>query len=130
VRAADTNVLVRLLTADDPAQLASARAFIADHEVFVPVTVLLETDWVLRRAYRFDRKRIAVELRRLGGLSSIILEDAERVRQALDLVDNGLDFADALHLSRSADCTDFATFDAAMARRAINAVPPVTLLGS
>ena len=129
MRAADTNILVRLLTADDPDQFPIAKAFIADHQVFVPVTVLLETEWVLRRAYRVERKRITKQLRRLEALPSISFEDVERVRQAFDLVDAGLDFADALHLARSADCTDFVTFDAAIARRAVNALPPVTLLG-
>ncbi|MDQ4087349.1 MAG: type II toxin-antitoxin system VapC family toxin [Pseudomonadota bacterium] len=129
MRAVDTNVLIRLLTQDDPEQFAVAKAFVAENEVFIPVTVLLEAEWVLRRSYGFDQRRIAAELRRLSAVPSISVDDLEQVRQALDLVDDGLDFADALHLARSAGCNDFVTFDAAMVRGAASTLPPVTLLG-
>jgi predicted nucleic acid-binding protein len=122
--------LIRFLTADDPAQFAVARRFVAENEVFVPVTVLLEAEWVLRRTYGFGAKRIAAELRQLSALPSVILEDSEGVARALDMVELGLDFADALHLTRSNDCADFATFDATMARFAGDVSPPITLLTS
>lgn len=58
VLAVDTNVVVRLLTNDDPAQARRAAAFFADHEIFIAVTVLLETEWVLRHAYDLERSAI------------------------------------------------------------------------
>ena len=130
MRAVDTNVLIRLLTADDPQQFEAATKLVSASEIFIPVTVLLETEWVLRRTYGFDPQRIAAELRRLGALPSVTLDDPYGVEQALRLVDNGLDFADALHLARSWECADFATFDVAMARSAAQSTPPVTLLPS
>ena len=130
MRAADTNLLIRLLTQDDPRQFPIAREFFAVNEVFVPVTVLLEAEWVLRRTYRFERKRIASELRRLSALPSITIDQADRVLQALDWAEAGLDFADALHLAGSAECSDFVTFDAALACTAADAAPPVTFLES
>ena len=50
--AIDTNIIVRLLTNDDPDQAAKAKSLIEGAEVFVATTVLLETEWVLRGAYR------------------------------------------------------------------------------
>lgn len=52
--AVDTNVLVRLLTADDPKQLAAARSLFASDPIWVAKTVLLETGWVLRSLYGFE----------------------------------------------------------------------------
>jgi predicted nucleic-acid-binding protein len=46
--AVDTNVVVRYLTADDPEQFARAVAVVEGAETFVSLTVLLETEWVLR----------------------------------------------------------------------------------
>ena len=48
MRAADTNVLVRLVTRDDKAQCERAIKFFDGHEVYLPKTVLLELEWVLR----------------------------------------------------------------------------------
>lgn len=48
MRAVDTNVIIRYLTGDDPAQVVKARAIIGREPVFVPGTVVLEVEWVLR----------------------------------------------------------------------------------
>jgi len=50
--AVDTNVLVRLLTGDDPAQTQRAVELFAQESILIPKTVLLETEWVLR--YRYE----------------------------------------------------------------------------
>jgi predicted nucleic-acid-binding protein len=55
VIALDTNLVVRLLTRDDHAQALRARALIEAGAAFVPRTVVLETEWVLRTIYRFER---------------------------------------------------------------------------
>ena len=66
--AVDTNIVVRYLTADDPEQFAKARALIDGEDIFVCKTVLLETEWVLRRGYRFSRDRIIAALTAFAGL--------------------------------------------------------------
>ena len=54
--ALDTNLLVRLLVNDDPAQAELAAACIdASAGCFVPITVALELEWVLRGAYKLPR---------------------------------------------------------------------------
>ena len=51
MRAVDTNILVRFLTADDPKQARTARRVMEAGDVFIGVTVILETEWVLRAGY-------------------------------------------------------------------------------
>ena len=116
MHAVDTNVLVRFLTRDDPEQAARARAAITSHAIWVPLTVLLETEWVLRRSYRLSMPDIAGTIRRLAGLPMVTLEHADRVAAALDLMEKGLDMADALHVAGAAGCTAFLTFDADLIR--------------
>lgn len=47
----DTCILVRFLADDDKEQADSAEVLLADNTVFLPKTVLLETEWVLRSRY-------------------------------------------------------------------------------
>ncbi|MBP6999966.1 type II toxin-antitoxin system VapC family toxin [Amaricoccus sp.] len=119
--AIDTNVVVRYLTGDHPEQAARARALVDGAPVFVPVTVALETDWVLRSAYGYRPAEVARALRAFGGLPGVSLEDADSVAAALDLAGQGMDFADALHVVRSGLCDGFATFDRRLARAAAEA---------
>jgi predicted nucleic-acid-binding protein len=109
--AIDANLVVRYLTGDHPRQAARARALIDGGPVFVPVTVMLEVDWVLRSAYGFAPADVARGLRAFAGLPTVTVEDAATVATALDRAENGMDFADALHLGRSSHCEGFATFD-------------------
>jgi len=118
VIAVDTNVVLRFLTRDDPAQAVVAKARLEGGLVFVPRTVVLETAWVLRTGYRFDRAAIAAGLTRLMGLPGIVVEDAAVVARALAWFDQGLDLADALHLASSGQAEAFATFDRALQRDA------------
>ena len=129
MRAIDTNVVVRLLIDDDRRQASAAHELIAKHEVFVPVTVVLETEWVMRSGYAFAPAQIAAGLRRLGGLPSVNVEDPGEVAQALDWLEQGMDFADALHLARATRCDAFVTFDRKFAKRAkALSAPPVEVL--
>mgnify|MGYP006153907789 CR=1 FL=1 len=66
MRAIDTNVLVRFLTADDPRQAQAARGVIEAGKIFIGTTVVLETEWVLRAGYRLSSPEIAAALRGLG----------------------------------------------------------------
>lgn len=116
--AVDTNVLVRLLTADDPAQAGRARRLVEQKRVFVGKTVLLETEWVLRGGYGYARSDILDGLRALLGLTNVAVEDPPAVRAALTWCEEGMDFADALHLASSRHCEGMATFDRRFARLA------------
>lgn len=127
--AVDTNVIVRYLTNDHPQQSPRARKLVDGQDVWVATTVLLETEWVLRSVYRFTPVQIAAALRQFAGLPRVTLENPALAAQALDWVELGLDFADALHLGASGRCEAFATFDtdfikAAKKARAGNVLSP------
>ena len=100
--ALDTNLLVRLLTNDDPEQARRVADLIDDSSAcFVPITVVLELEWVLRGAYQLPREAIIRAFRGLIAIRHLHLEQEEQVLQALEAYGQGLDFADALHLLRS-----------------------------
>ena len=126
MRALDTNLLVRFLTGDDPRQAARARAILGHEPVFIPRTVLLETEWVLRAVYDLPTDRIIPALRALAGLPDVSVEDAPLVARALDWAEAGLDFADALHLAAAAACQAFLTFDRRLVRASPPGAPPIT----
>ena len=109
--AVDTNVIVRYLTADHPEQFAKASALIQGEDVYVCSTVLLETEWVLRRGYRFSRDRISAALAAFAGLPRVTLEGAALAAKALEWMRSGLDFADALHLAKGVEFEAFVSFD-------------------
>ena len=111
MRAIDTNVLVRFLTGDDPDQAERARHAIDAGDIFVPTTVLLETEWVLRSGYGFAAERVIAALRGFAGLPGVAVEDPALLARALEWASDGMDFADALHLGRSAKCAAFLSFD-------------------
>lgn len=116
--AIDTNLVVRYLTGDHPTQSAQARALIDGQAVFVGLTVLLETEWVLRSVYAYPTQQLTRALRAFAGLPSVTVDDAPLVAQALTWMDGGMDFAEALHLSNAAACDGFATFDRRFIRAA------------
>lgn len=123
MRAIDTNILVRFLTADDAKQAEAARAVIEGGDVFITTTVVLETEWVLRAGYGLPSEAIAAGLRGLGGLAGIAFEEPSEVAQALDWLGQGMDFADALHLVKASHCSAFVTFDRKLAKRAKGLAP-------
>jgi predicted nucleic-acid-binding protein len=116
--AVDTNVLVRFLVRDDAAQAARAAELIQSNEIWISKTVLLETEWVLRSLYDFTPQKLASAMRALAGLGTVFLEDAGDVAKALNWFEQGLDFADALHLASAGNAKPFATFDRKFARQA------------
>jgi len=118
VIAVDTNLIVRFLVRDDPAQAARARALIDAQPILLLKTVLLEAEWALRKSYGFDRTATAEGLRRLIGLPGVEVEDRAAVARAFAWFDQGLDLADALHLASSGRASAFATFDRTLQRRA------------
>jgi predicted nucleic-acid-binding protein len=116
--AVDTNIVVRYLTRDDPRQFEDAVAAIEQADSYVSLTVLLETEWVLRSVYRYRTQRVVQALRGLVGLPRITIEEPAVADLALERAEGGLDFADALHLAKARSCEAFVTFDADLVRRA------------
>lgn len=119
--AVDTNVLIRLLAGDDPAQAAAARSLFESGQIWIGKTVLLETAWVLRSLYRFNESSIHSALTKLSGLRAVSVEDTEAVARALALMAEGIDFADALHLTSRPEGAAFVSFDKAFVKRATRA---------
>lgn len=130
----DTNVIVRVVTKDDPQQLPAVLAVLRSGPLWVAKTVLLETEWVLRYTYELSRESILLAFRRLLGYRRLRVEDRGAVLQALRLYRDGMDLADAIHLASSVPAERFATFDRNLAKRAgeihDGVVPPVELLRS
>jgi predicted nucleic-acid-binding protein len=124
----DTNLLVRLVTNDEPAQARRALARMESDTVWITKTVLLETAWVLRHAYRLDAEAIGHAFEILLGVRNVEIEDRANVSRALSWYEQGLDLADALHVASSALATAFVTLDRALAKRAakVGANPRVT----
>lgn len=116
--AVDTNVVVRLLTRDDESQFQKSRALFATGDIFIPDTVVLESAWVLRFAYGLEAAAICEALERLFGLESVRLQNPAAVAQAIAWCEEGLDFADALHLALSQGQGSLRTFDRDFARKA------------
>jgi predicted nucleic-acid-binding protein len=120
VLAIDTDIIVRYLTADHPEQFARASELIHGEDVYVCTTVLLETEWVLRRGYRFSRDQVIAALTAFAGLPRVTLEGTASAAQALEWTRSGMDFADALRLATAQGCEAFISFDqrfAAVANR-------------
>ena len=116
--AVDTNIIVRLVTNDDPGQVSRAVALFERERIFICKTVLLEVEWVLRFSYQLPREIVASSLRKVIGLGNVTVENQHEVSVALDWHEQGLDFADALHLASSGRAKCFASFDQKMAKRA------------
>ena len=134
--ALDTNVIARFYV-DDPSdpqagmqRPAARQVFENSRALFVPLTVVLELEWVLRAFYEFTPTQFAKVVRHLSGLSHVSVDSAPMVLAALQDHLDGLDFADALHLRASQDCDAIASFDdRKFARRAakLKLKPPVVV---
>lgn len=115
--AVDTNVLVRAIVDDDPAQGAAARRWMTAHQsrgILVDHIVLVELVWVLRARYRQPRAEIARVIELLLGTGGIVIPDEPAVRAALAAYRSGRgDFADHLIRERaqSHGFGPLATFD-------------------
>lgn len=131
MRAVDTNVLVRALLQDDPAQGRRAAALLGTGPIYIPITVILELEWVLRSRYGCPPRTIADAMERLAILDNAIVGEQAAVGAAAAKLRDGWDFADALHHALSSGCDEFATFDKGLARRAGRdkaIVPPVVAI--
>lgn len=82
MRAVDTNVLVRLMTRDDPKQVTAAESFVASG-AWVSHLVLAETLWVLDSVYDLNAERCATAIDMLLNHAHITLQDPDTVAAAL-----------------------------------------------
>lgn len=129
--ALDTNVLVRFLVADDRAQLDAARALIGrcvaeGLALFVPVTVVLELEWVLRSRYGFAKEDVLRVMASLLSAAELGFESEQALEVAVQLHrETAADFADCLHVALAAQAGEppLWTFDRGAAK-----VPGATLL--
>lgn len=113
---ADTNVLVRLLVEDTPKESLRARQLFESTIVFIPASVFMETEWVLRAAYEFTPSEIAEAFSRLLRLESVRVEDRRLLESVIEHFAAGLDFADALHYA-CGQGRSMKTFDKAFIKR-------------
>ena len=128
MRAVDTSVLARFYLRDDVAQGRIAATILSAGDVFVPKTVVLELEWVLRYVADQPADKVIACLAHLVALAGVTIEDRDEIEVALDYCRKGIDFADALHLAASKSCSALLTFDdRGYARRAGNLrlKPPV-----
>ena len=120
----DTNVLVRFLVRDDADQAAAATSLIRSavrkgEPLFVPVTVLLELEWVLRSAFGFDKPAVLQALFGLLGSFELAFESEGAIEMALAQYErSAADFSDGLHvaLAQQANQSPLWTFDKAAAK--------------
>ncbi|MEQ1913903.1 MAG: type II toxin-antitoxin system VapC family toxin [Sideroxydans sp.] len=120
--ALDTNILARLVTNDDPRQTRQVVELIdAGDALFVPLTVMLELEWVLRGAYTLEKPAIVKSFEALLSVRNISYERQADIQQALLLYQTGFDFADALHHASSTGCLALATFDKRFGKLAVKA---------
>jgi len=119
MRAVDTNVLVRLLVRDDPAQVALAEAFVQTG-AWVSHLVLMETVWVLDSVYGVTPEQIANGVEMLLDHNEMAVQDADVVRAALEQYrkNAGVGFSDCLILevARAAGHVPLGTFDAGLGK--------------
>lgn len=118
--AIDTNILIRFLTRDDEIQYQKSLELFKNNTIFIPDTVILEVEWVLRFAYKFKPLEISQALRKIFGLSNVYVSDENIILQVIQWHENGMDFADAFHLASTAHCLEFYTFDEKFIKKSQN----------
>jgi predicted nucleic-acid-binding protein len=119
MRAVDTNVLVRLITRDDPRQAAAAESFI-EKGAWVSMLALAEATWVLATVYDLSPKDLAIAIEMMLNHRDLVLQDPETVAGALELfrLKPALGFSDCLMLqsARKAGHLPLGTVDRNLAR--------------
>ena len=110
---ADTNVLIRAAVQDDLHQARRAAKILAEADhVAVPVPVLCEFVWVLRRGYRKSATDVSDAIRRLMRSPNVVMKRTA-VEAGLSALDAGGDFADGViaHEGEWLGAEEFVSFD-------------------
>ena len=116
----DTNVLVRYLVGDDAEQFRRAKELIEstslDDSFYVPVSVSIELEWVLRSLYGLDKAVVSTIFNSLLESREIEFQCEDVVEITMSLyADHDVDFADCLHIASaySSSRLPLITFDRA-----------------
>lgn len=115
--AVDTNILARFYCddPDDPGAIRqrprARRVLLESTAILVPITVVLELEWVMRGFYEVAPGDFCAVIEHLLGMPHVTVERWDVVKDAVDLHRGGFDFADALHWAASAGCDRFVSFD-------------------
>ncbi|MEY4634485.1 MAG: hypothetical protein RJA55_283 [Acidobacteriota bacterium] len=119
MRAVDTNVLVRMITRDDPRQAAAADAFVANG-AWVSVLALAEASWVLTSVYDMSPAELGTSVRMLLDHEQLTLQEPDVIESALQIcaAKPAVGFSDALllELARKAGHVPLGTFDRDLGR--------------
>lgn len=120
MRAADTNVLVRIIAGDDEEQLPHAEAWLSSG-AWVSHLVLVELSWVLSSAYAFPKEEVAAAIESVLALAGVTVEHEATVRGALAAwraANGDVDFADCMILQTAARAGHgrLGTFDGDLAK--------------
>lgn len=115
----DTNILVRILTADDPVQTQQAVSLLRercspDAPGYVNCVVLTELIWVMQASYGYSRALIADAVERLLANDSLLIEQHDEMAVAVAIYKaTNCDFDDAMivQINRARGCLATATFD-------------------
>jgi predicted nucleic-acid-binding protein len=114
MRAVDTNVLVRLITRDDPKQVSAAESFVG-RGAWVSHVVLVEAVWVLMSVYELEPPAVAMAVEMLLNHRDLTIQDSDSVAAALGQYRTkpAVGFSDCLVLevARKAGHLPLATFD-------------------
>jgi predicted nucleic-acid-binding protein len=127
----DTNILVRWIVDDDPRQVLRVQRLFEEAQeqeapLFVPSTVMLELEWVLRSRYEFAKATVLSAFNALLETQELEFQDEPALERALSFYrQSSADFADCLHAGQcgSAARAPMITFDEIAAR-----LPSVELL--
>ena len=122
----DTNILARLMVRDDPAQTALVVELLGRHaqrseSLWVPITVMLELEWVLRSRYKFEKAEVIKTFSALLTTIELVFESEDALERAIaSYEEGGADFGEYLHLAlaRHGQAIPFWTFDAKAAKAA------------
>jgi predicted nucleic-acid-binding protein len=127
--AADTNVIVRLIIRDDEAQYSASVGLLQQGPIFVSLTVLLETGWVLEHTLKLPRASVVTALSGILRHEMMTIENETEADWALGRYEQGADLADMIHLAANHEMEGFATFDRKIAKQAGQMpVVPIMLL--
>jgi predicted nucleic-acid-binding protein len=116
---ADTNLLVRLVATDNPAQQRLSVKTLAEAEmVFVSIHALCELVWVLKSKYRTPRLDMIAAIENVCNIQNVVV-DRPTVGAGLAAMQAGADFADGViaHQGRMAGADIFVSFDRDAAKR-------------
>jgi len=135
VQSVDTNVLARFYC-DDPhdpeakRQRPIARRIVVESaSLYVPLSVVLELEWVMRGFYEIEVEEVCSVMDHLLGMPHVTVERWEAVKDAVEVHRAGVDFADALHWASSKGCDSLVSFDRKFAKavQRVGATPAVVV---